>query len=153
VAKFASTFLLILAVLNVIATISLWATWLDAMNTSWAFRTFFADDVKPDVWSEVFLAIAGSFIPAGLAYLASARRWPRANLVHLLSGVWLLAYLSIRVPSLSVMFKQPFFDMSTGLGMWYRFHGFPAGTLALTILLLFAAGFGLLQERDTEREP
>lgn len=150
-ANFASTFLLILAVLNVIATISLWATWLDAMNTSWAFRAFFAEDLKPDIWSEVFLAVFGGLIPAGLAYLASIRRWPRANPVHLLCGAWLLAYLFVRVPSLHTMFKQPLFDMSTGVGMWYRFHGFPAGTLALTILLLFVAGFGFLQERRTER--
>lgn len=123
------------------------------MNTSWAFRTFFADDVTPDVMSEVLLAIAGNLIPAGLAFFASARRWPRTNLVHLLCGAWILAYLFVRVPSLHTMLKQPFFDMSTGIGMWYRFHGFPAGTLALTILVLFVAGFGLLQERQSKRRP
>ena len=152
-AAFAATSLLILAIFNVIATISLWENWLDVMGTSWAFRAFFADDVRTDIWSELASTVVGNFAPAGLAFLASARRWPRVHLVHLLCGVWLLAYLFLRVPSLQTIFKQPFFDKSFGIGMWYRFHGFPAGTLALTFILLFAAGLGYLQQRRTERSP
>ena len=152
-AIFATTFLLILAIFNVIATISLWENWLDAMDTSWAFRVFFKDEVKSEIWPEVASTVVGNLAPAGIAFLASARQWPRVHVVHLLCGVWLLAYLFLRVPSMMTMFKQPFFDMSFGVGMWYRFHGFPAGSLTLTILLLFTAALGYFQQRPTERNP
>lgn len=152
-ANFAATFLLILAIFNVIATISLWANWLDVMGANWAFNAFFADQAKADIGGEIVAAIFGSLIPAGLAFVASARQWTRVHLVHLLCGAWLFAYLLLRIPALHTMFKQPFFDMSFGLGMWYRFHGFPAGTLTLIALLMAAAGNRFIRERHSTPNP
>lgn len=141
-ANFATTFLLILAVFNVIATISLWGNWLDAMETSWAFKAFFASEAKAGIGLEIAASVLGGLVPAGLAFLASARSWPRRHLVHVVCGAWLIAYLLFRVPPLSVMWKKPFLEFDFGLGMWFRFHGFPAGTLVLSLILLTVAAIG-----------
>jgi hypothetical protein len=147
VANFATTFLLILAILNVIATISLWENWLDVMGNNWAFNAFFAHEAKADIRSEIATAVLGSLVPAGLAFVASARRWKQVHLVHALCGAWLLAYLFLRVPGLQTMFKQPFFDMQFGVGMWFRFHGFPAGTLIFTLILLATVVIGYTRQK------
>ncbi|TAG30394.1 MAG: hypothetical protein EAZ40_01560 [Rhodobacterales bacterium] len=149
----AVTFLLILTILNVIATISLWQTWLDVMGTNWAFRTFFASEVRGDIGMEIAASVLGGLLPAGLAFLASAREWHRRHLVHMACALWLIAYLLVRVPPLQTMWKAPIFDLSFGLGMWFRFHGFPAGTLAPAILLLAVSATSLLRERGSSPLP